>query len=107
LNSSTEFVTTLPAVATSAWVNYTFIVKAAPTGASYTVVTDWSENKIVWQAYNVAWAAGDIGTTDDTISFVDGQSVVGDRVTVYCDGAKRYAYAYCAVAAGITFTTAS
>jgi hypothetical protein len=110
LNSATEFVSTLPAVATSAWIHYTFIVKAAPSGANYTIVTNSSENKILGFANVVADAAGDISTfatPDDTISFVSAQSVPGDKVEVYCDGAYRYAYATCAVAAGVTFTTAS
>ena len=42
LNSATEFVTTLPTAA--AGLRYTFIVKAAPTSASYTVVTPASAN---------------------------------------------------------------
>jgi hypothetical protein len=107
LDSATEFVTTLPAVATSAGVHYTFIVKAAPSGASYTVVTDSSENKIVGIQFSSAGDAGDNGATDDTITFVNGQAVAGDRVEVFCDGALWYAYAYSKVAAGITFTTAS
>lgn len=105
LNSVTEFVSTLPAVA--AGLNFKFIVSAAPSGASYTIVTDSSANIIIGKQVNSAGAAGDTGTTDDTISFVDGQAVVGDYVDLYCDGTNWFAYAICAVAAGITFTTAS
>lgn len=105
LNSTTEFATTLPAP--SAGLTYTFIVGAAPSGASYTVVTTSSANIIKGQAYPASGAAGDTGTSDDTISFVDGQSVAGDMVTVVSDGTSWFAYAWCAVAAGVTFTTAS
>lgn len=105
LNSATEFVTTLPAPALG--LRFTFIVKAAPAGASYTVVTNGSSNIIKGQAVNAAGVAGDTGTTDDTISFVDGQAVAGDEVTVKSDGTSWFAYGMCAVAAGITFTTAS
>ena len=105
LNSATEFVTTLPAPA--AGLNYTFIVGAAPSGASYTVVTASSTNIIKGQAVNAAGAAGDTGTADDTISFVDAQAVAGDSVTVISDGTSWFAYGMCAVAAGITFTQAS
>ena len=105
LNSATEFVTTLPAPA--AGLNYTFIVGAAPSGASYTVVTASSANIIKGQAVNAAGVAGDTGTADDTISFVDGQAVAGDQVTVISDGTYWYAKAFCAVAAGVTFTQAS
>jgi hypothetical protein len=105
LNSATEFATTLPAPAMG--LRFLFIVKAAPSGASYTVVTNASANIIKGQAVNAAGVAGDTGTTDDTISFVDGQAVAGDQVEVYSDGTSWFAYGTCAVAAGITFTTAS
>lgn len=105
LNSATEFVTTLPLP--SAGLMYTFIVTAAPSGASYTVVTNGSANIIKGQAVNAAGVAGDTGTADDTISFVDAQAVAGDTVTVVSDGTSWFAYAFCAVAAGVTFTTAS
>jgi hypothetical protein len=105
LNSATEFATTLPAPA--AGIAYTFIVKTAPSGASYTVVTAASANIIKGQAYPASGAAGDTGTADDTISFVDAQAVAGDTVIVISDGTSWFARAYCAVAAGVTFTQAS
>jgi len=105
LNSATEFVTTLPAPA--AGLAFTFIVTAAPSSASYTVVTNGSANIIKGQAVNAAGVAGDTGTADDTITFVDGQSVAGDMVTVVSDGTSWFAKGFCAVAAGITFTQAS
>jgi len=105
LNSTTEFVSTLPAPA--AGLNYTFIVTGAPSGASYTVVTTSSANIIKGQAINAAGVAGDTGTADDTITFVDGQSVAGDEVRVISDGTSWFAKAFCAVAAGVTFTQAS
>jgi hypothetical protein len=105
LSSATEFATTLPAPA--AGLMYTFIVGAAPSGASYTIVTTSSANIIKGQAVNAAGVAGDTGTADDTISFVDGAAVAGDTVTVISDGTSWFAYGQCAVAAGITFTQAS
>lgn len=105
LNSTTEFVSTLPAPALG--LNYEFIVTGAPSGASYTIVTTSSANIIKGQQYVAADAAGDTGTADDTITFVDGQSVAGDRVVVKSDGTSWFAYAFSAVAAGITFTQAS
>lgn len=105
LNATSEFATTLPAPV--AGLTYTFIVKTAPSGASYTVVTGSSANIIKGQAVNAAGVAGDTGTADDTISFVDGQAVAGDTVTVISDGTSWFAYGQCAVAAGITFTQAS
>lgn len=105
LNSSTEFVSTLPAPAIG--LRYTFIVVAAPVGASYTVVTNASANIIKGKQFSAAGDAGDTGSSDDTITFVDGQSVAGDRVDVISDGTSWFAYAFSSVAAGITFTTAS
>jgi hypothetical protein len=105
LNSATEFVSTLPVAA--AGLRYTFIVSGAPSGASYTVVTDSSANVIIGLQNSAAGDAGDTGTADDTISFVDGQAVAGDRVDVISDGTSWFAYARSKVAAGITFTQAS
>lgn len=105
LNSSTEFVSTLPAPA--AGLRFTFVVAAAPSGASYTVVTTSSANIIKGKALVVADAAGDSGTADDTVSFVDGQSVAGDMIECWSDGTSWFIRATTAVAAGITFTQAS
>lgn len=105
LSSATEFVSTLPAPALG--LRYTFIVAAAPSGASYTVVTSGSSNIIKGNQNSVAGDAGDFGTADDTITFVDGQSVAGDKVEVFSDGTSWFAYAISKVAAGITFTQAS
>lgn len=106
LNHGTEFVSTLPAVA--AGLHFTFIVTGAPSGASYTIVTTDSANVIVGNVVDAAGDAGDSETSGaDTISFVDGQAVVGDKVEVYCDGTNYFAYATCKVAAGVTITTAS
>ena len=105
LSAATEFATTLPAPA--AGLCYTFIVGAAPSGANYTIVTASSANIIKGQAYPASGDAGDTGTADDTISFVSGSSVAGDTVTVFSDGTSWFAKAFCAVAAGVTFTQAS
>lgn len=105
LNSATEFVSTLPAPALG--LRFTFIVAAAPSGASYTVVTTSSANIIKGNQNSVAGDAGDFGTADDTVTFVDGQSVAGDKVEFFCDGTSWFAYAISKVAAGITFTQAS
>jgi len=105
LNSTTEFVSTLPAPAIG--LHYTFIVTAAPSGASYTVVTTSSANVVKGMQICAADAAGDTGTADDTITFADGQAVAGDMVEVWSDGTSWFAIAKSRVAAGITFTQAS
>lgn len=108
LNAATEFVSTLPAPALG--LRYTFIVSAAPSGASYTIVTATSANIILGHILSSqdAGGSGDSETTGgDTISFVDGQAVVGDRVDVISDGTNWFVRASCKVVAGITITTAS
>lgn len=107
LNSATEFESTLPAPAIG--LHFTFIVAAAPTGASYTIVTDSSANVIkgVQVTAEDAGGSGDSGTADDTITLVDGQAVAGDRVEVWSDGTSWFAYATTKVLAGATFTQAS
>lgn len=105
LDLAAGFVTTLPAPA--AGLTYEFIVKTAPSGGSYTIVTNSSANIIKGQQYLAANAAGDTGTADDTITFVNGQAVAGDRVVLKSDGTSWFAYAFTSVAAGLTFTQAS
>lgn len=108
LNSTTEFVTTLPSPFLGA--EYEFIVKGAPSGASYTVVTASSANIIKGVqtvAEVTAAGAADSGTADDTITFADGQAVAGDRVILKSDGTSWFAHAISKVVAGITFTQAS
>lgn len=108
LNSATEFATTLPQPA--AGLAFTFIVSAAPSGASYTIVTASSSNIILG---NVVTSQDAGGTADsetsggDTISLVDGKAVVGDKVEVYCNGTNWFAYGTCKVFDAITITTAS
>ena len=105
LASATEFVSTLPAVA--AGLHFTFVVTAAPSGASYTIVTDNSDNIIVGKAFSSTSGNADSGLTDDTITFVDSVAVAGDMVRVWCDGTNWFAYAYTDADAAVTFTTAS
>jgi hypothetical protein len=106
LNAATEFVTTLPAPFLGA--EFEFIVKAAPSGANYTIVTASSANIIKGIAFNgEAAGVGDSGSADDTITFVASQALAGDRVVLRSDGTSWFATAFCKVAAGITFTQAS
>ena len=105
LDSATEFATTLPAPVSG--LRFTFVVKTAPVGTAYTIVTNGGANIIKGMQFNAAGAAGDTGTSDDTITFVASSSVAGDRVDLICDGTNWFAYAYCTLAASITFTTAA
>lgn len=104
LSHATEFASTLPAPA--AGLRFTFIVADAPETASYTIATNAAAQVIFGHAISAAGDAGDTENTGGatTITFVDGQAVVGDRVFVISDGTNWYAEAVTAVAAGVTFT---
>ena len=109
LNSATEFATTLPAPFLNA--RFVFIVAAAPSGASYTVVTNGSSNimkgHVLTSEVTAAGAADSETSGGDTLSFVDGQAVVGDKAVLESDGTSWFVQASAKVAAGITITTAS
>ena len=106
LNSGTEFASTLPAPALG--VEYDFIVTAAPSGASYTIVTEGGCQILAGHVLTSGFAdsGSDVETaaTGTTVTFIDGVSVVGDRCHVISDGSSWFASAICAVEAGITIT---
>lgn len=105
LNNATEFASTLPAP--SAGLRFSFIITGAPSGANYTVVTAGTPDQIMFgKVYSAAGDAGDVENTGGatTITFVDGQSVVGDRADLISDGTNWYVVAFASVAAGITLT---
>lgn len=106
LNSATEFAVTLPAPALG--LRFTFIVGAAPSGASYTIVTNGTtQNVLHGVGVSSADAGGSVsstaGTAVDVITFVDGQAKVGDRVDMVCDGGAWYALGFCSDEDAITF----
>lgn len=106
LNSGTEFASTLPAPALGVY--YDFIVTAAPSGASYTVVTEGGCQIMAGHVLTSGFAdsGSDVETTatGTTVTFVDGVSVVGDRAHVISDGTSWFVSCICAVEAGITIT---
>ncbi len=105
LNHSTEFASTLPAEA--AGLHFTFIVTAAPSGASYTIVPD-AGTTIHGHSVSSADAGGSAdstaGTGVGTITFVDGQAAVGDMVQIWCDGTNWFALATMGDEDAITFS---
>jgi hypothetical protein len=108
LSSATEFVSTLPAPA--AGLEFEFFVAAAPSGASYTIVTNGGDNIIVGHVVSSEDAAGSgdfEASGGDTITLVDSKAVVGDRVRVISDGTNWFMTAYCSVQDAITITTAA
>lgn len=108
LSSATEFVSTLPAPA--AGLNYKFIIAAAPSGASYTVVTNASANIIIGGVNELEVDTADDGpyiADGDTVTFVDGVSVVGDWVEVISDGTSWFLTGQANADGGITLTQVS
>ena len=92
--------------APSAGLNYTFIVKAAPSGANYTVVTNGGADILIGMV--TCATADDLGAYDnnaDVITFVGGASIVGDWVRVISDGTSWYYSGASHVAEGITTGT--
>lgn len=103
LSDATEFVSTLPAPANG--LRFKFIVGAAPSGASYTIVTDSSDNII--EGTVIVNGASVLGSNEDTITFADGAAVVGDWVEVISDGTSWFVSGVGSAAASITLTQAS
>ena len=102
LNSATEFASTLPAPA--AGLHYKFIVKAAPSGASYTIVTNGGANVI--QGSATVDGAAVPAVDEDTITLTDGAAAVGDWVEVVSDGTNWYVSGQGVAATAIAFTAA-
>lgn len=96
LNSATEFVSTLPAPALG--LRYSFIVTAAPSGASYTVVGASGtpiHGMVISKDLNGATDAGaTAGTGVLTLTFVDGKAQKGDRADFISDGTDWFCVAY-------------
>lgn len=106
LNSATEFVSTLPAPA--AGLHFIFIVSAAPSGASYTIVCNAAatiiKGHVLTNDVNSVTDA-DFGTAGEgTITIVDGKAVAGDIVEVWCDGTNWFMRAECTVFDAITLS---
>lgn len=106
LNSATEFGVTLPKVKSG--LNFTFIVKAAPSGASYTITTSEGTALMYGQVYTT-----DVNSETDAdfnivaaqrFTFVDGVSVAGDSVRMISDGTYWYVKGFCSVYNAATIT---
>ncbi len=111
LNSDAEFATTLPAVADAGAGWYCkFVVKAAPSGASYTVIEGEGSdaNVIIVNGINEL----EVDTSDDgvsntgcsTVTFVDGVAIKGDFIDIWCDGSNYYVSGQTKADGGITAT---
>lgn len=100
LNSATEFATTLPTPADG--LNFRFIVKAAPSGASYTVVTNGGSNVI--QGSATVNGAAVPAVNEDTITFTASAAAVGDWVDLISDGTNWYVSGQGVAATAVAFT---
>ncbi len=108
LNSATEFATTLPSPA--AGLRFKFICKAAPSGASYTIVTASSANIIIGGINELEVDTANDGpysAAADTITFVASLAVVGDWCELISDGTSWYLTGQANADGGITVTQAS
>lgn len=104
LNSTTEFAVTLPSP--KAGLQFRFICAAAPSGASYTVVTAGAAQILAGQVHSSTGGDADseADVTGTTISFVDGASVIGDWADVISDGTSWFAQCFCNADTGMTIT---
>ena len=100
LNSATEFASTLPAPV--AGCKFKFVIKAAPSGASYTVVTNGGDNVI--QGSATVNGAAVPAVNEDTITFTQAAAAVGDWVEVESDGTNWYVSGQGVAATAVAFT---
>jgi uncharacterized protein YxeA len=100
LNSATEFATTLPTPVAGCY--FKFIVKAAPVGASYTVLSSGGSNII--EGIAVVNGATVTAANEDTITFTASAAIAGDWVELYSDGTSWYVAGQGSAATAIAFT---
>lgn len=94
------FLSTLPAPA--AGLNYRFVVKTAPTSNGYTIATTTSANIIYGMVEERAGTAGVACATEDLLTLVANQSIIGDWLQFRSDGTNWYVHGMTDVAAGFT-----
>lgn len=106
LNSTTEFAVTLPKPQNG--VSFNFVVKSAPSGASYTIVTNDGSPLMYGQIFTTdinAEADSDSNiVAASTITFTDSISVVGDRIEMISDGTYWYVRGFCRTYNALTIT---
>ncbi len=105
LGDADGFDVALPAP--SPGLNFTFVVKVAPTTA-YTITTNGTTQNVIHGLTVTKQDAGGntdgtAGTAVDVITFAANKAAIGDRVELVCDGTLWYAVAFSNVFDGITF----
>jgi len=105
LNSANEFAVTLPNPKNG--LNFKFVVKAAPSGASYTIIAS-AQNLMYGQIYttdiNAEYDADFNIIAATTITFTDSIAVVGDSVEMISDGTYWYVKGFCSKYNALTIT---
>lgn len=106
LDAAAGFTSTLPAPA--AGLEYTFIVKTAPTSNGYIIASNGGGDVIVLGVNELEVDTGDDGPYDDNadaVTFVANVAVAGDRCYFICDGTKWYGFGQTNADGGITTAT--
>ena len=101
LNAAAGAQITLPAVATSAGLNFRFTVQALFATTAWTIVaaTAVIQGGAIVNSVNVSSA------NRNTITFATAADTIGDFVQLNCDGVNWYVSGVGHTAASITFTT--
>ena len=109
LSHATEYESTLPTASTAAGMVVTFIIADAPETADYTISTGNSHEDIMYGVIQESETDdtqdGPVAQAQDRCNFKDGVAVIGDYVTLTCDGTNWYARGMTAADGGITFDT--
>ena len=105
LNLAAGFTITLPVPALG--LKFRFVVKLAPTGANYIILTDSVANLINGAVYSSEAAAVIVASAADTINFVANLALPGDYVALESDGTSWFISGGCFVQDGITTVQAA
>ena len=102
LNAAAGAQITLPAVATSAGLNFRFTVQALFATTAWTILaaSNVIQGGAIVNSVNVASA------NRNTITFAHAADTIGDYVQLHCDGVNWYVSGVGTTAGAITFTTA-
>ena len=101
LNAAAGAQITLPAVASSAGLNFRFQVQALFATTAWTIkaASNVIHGGVIVNSVNV------LGADENTITFSASADTVGDFVQLHCDGVNWYVSGVGHTAASITFTT--
>ena len=100
LNAAAGAQITLPAVATSAGLNFRFTVQALFATTAWTILAASS----VIQGGAIVNSVNVPGANENTITFAHAADTIGDFIQLHCDGVNWYASGVGTTAGAITFT---